>query len=241
MTHKNNKKLRKLLTLVCCAALLVCVTIAGTVAYLTSTDEVKNTFTVGQVNISLDEAKVGADGKALTGDDAARVKENSYKLMPGHVYDKDPTVHVDNSSEEAYLRVVITVQNASQTDKLFKEKNLKATDILTGYDTTKWTVVANKKNETDDSRTYVLQFNTVISGSTGDIKIFETIKVPERFTNDDVKAIVNEDNKNVMTITAYAVQKDGFTSKDTTAENADEAFKTAFPKVFKAASADEAQ
>ena len=72
----------KALLLTLCAVLLVAASVLGTMAYLTSTDEVKNTFTVGKVKINLDEAKVGLDGTPV--EPAARVKSNEYKLMPGH-------------------------------------------------------------------------------------------------------------------------------------------------------------
>ena len=45
----------KALLLTLCAVLLVTASVLGTMAFLTSTDEVKNTFTVGSVNIALDE------------------------------------------------------------------------------------------------------------------------------------------------------------------------------------------
>ena len=86
------KKKTKALMLVLCAVLLVTASVLGTMAYLTSTDEVVNTFTVGQVAITLDEAKVNPDGTAVT--PAERVKANAYHLLPGHAYTKDPTVHV---------------------------------------------------------------------------------------------------------------------------------------------------
>ena len=59
-------------------------TLGGTFAYLTSTDEVVNTFTVGNVQIKLDEAKANPDGTLVA--NADRVKANSYKLLPGHTY-----------------------------------------------------------------------------------------------------------------------------------------------------------
>lgn len=42
----------KALLLTLCAVLLVAASVLGTMAYLTSTDEVTNTFTVGQVRSS---------------------------------------------------------------------------------------------------------------------------------------------------------------------------------------------
>ena len=100
------KRKTKVLGMVTAAVLLVTATIFGTMAYLTSTDEVTNTFTVGSVAIKLDEAEANADGTLVEGAD--RVKANSYKLMPGHEYDKDPVVHFADNSEAAWLFVEVT-------------------------------------------------------------------------------------------------------------------------------------
>lgn len=99
------KKKTKALMLVLCAVLLVTASVLGTMAYLTSTDQVVNTFTVGKVAITLDEAKVDPDGTAVT--PAERVKENAYHLLPGHGYTKDPTVHVQANSEDSFIFVKV--------------------------------------------------------------------------------------------------------------------------------------
>ena len=105
------KRKTKVLGMVTAAVLLVTATIFGTMAYLTSTDEVTNTFTVGSVAIKLDEAEANADGTLVEGAD--RVKANSYKLMPGTTYTKDPTVTVKAGSEESYVRMKVTFNNAA--------------------------------------------------------------------------------------------------------------------------------
>lgn len=210
---KMNKKLRRILLTVCSAALLVCVTVGATVAYLTSTETVTNTFTVGQVKISLDEAKVGTDGKAITGEGAMRVQANSYKLMPGGEYDKDPTIHIDDSSEEAYLRVKVAVTNTTKVDALFQEKGYAEagiTSILEGLDLTKWDITSTVEN---DVRTYVLTLKAndgKISGKTADIVLFSKVKVPSDFTNNDILEL----NETKITITADAIQADGFANAD---------------------------
>ncbi len=101
----------KALLLTLCAVLLVAASVLGTMAYLTSTDTVTNTFTIGKVEIKLDEAKVTTDGIPVEG--AGRVTANSYKLMPGTTYTKDPTVTVKAGSEESYVRMKVTFNNAA--------------------------------------------------------------------------------------------------------------------------------
>ncbi|MBD8987688.1 MAG: hypothetical protein EGR01_01540 [Clostridiales bacterium] len=106
---KARNRIKPLLTL-CCALLLVAAGVFGTLAYLTGTDTVNNTFTVGNVQITLDEAKVTTDGTPVEGAD--RVKANEYHLLPGHTYTKDPTVTVEEGSDLSYVRMKVTFNNA---------------------------------------------------------------------------------------------------------------------------------
>jgi len=103
---KKNKVLLSVLALVLVAA----ISVAGTVAYLTSkTEEVVNTFTVGEVKIDLKEKKVAEDGSVPSGTTADKYTETkqSYKVYPGGVYNKAPAVLVDASSEKCYVFVKV--------------------------------------------------------------------------------------------------------------------------------------
>lgn len=107
----------KALLMSLCAVLLVAASVLGTMAYLTDSKDVKNTFTVGNVAIKLDEAKVDENGTQVVdkdGNPVARVTENEYKLLPGHTYTKDPTVTVLAPSVESYVRMKVTFNKASQ-------------------------------------------------------------------------------------------------------------------------------
>lgn len=78
------------------AALLVLLVGAGaTVAWLTATDEVSNTFTVGKIAITLDEPNWDEDAN---------------KIYPGAAIDKDPTVTVAANSEDCYVYVMVDNQ-----------------------------------------------------------------------------------------------------------------------------------
>ena len=89
-----NKKILKVLAVAVCAVLLVVGSVAGTLAYLTAkTETITNTFTVGKVEIELDES-----------DDAVGAEP---KLIPGMTYKKDPTITVVSGSEQCYLFVEV--------------------------------------------------------------------------------------------------------------------------------------
>lgn len=82
---------KKALALVLALTLLVAGIVGGTLAWLTDqTAEVKNTFTVGDINIGLTETTT------------------DYKMVPGNTIAKDPTVTVKANSEACWLFVQVT-------------------------------------------------------------------------------------------------------------------------------------
>lgn len=179
----------KALLLALCAVLLVTASVLGTMAYLTSTTEVvENTFSVGNVKITLDEAKVDEYGAAVEG--AARVTANTYKLIPGHEYTKDPTVKVDANSEDCW--VFVKVENGIAAIEA-------GTTIAEQMGDNDWTLVEDETN--------VYAYKEAVSAN-ANIPVFGTFTLA-----DDANVSAYEDA--AINITAYAVQKDGF---DTAAE-----------------------
>ena len=106
MTKKTQKKMRKALLLLACAAMLVCITIGATVAYLTSTATVTNTFTVGSVGITMVESEVDEYGVKAP-NSTATTNGNEYKMVSNHTYTKDPTITVTAGSENTLLFVKV--------------------------------------------------------------------------------------------------------------------------------------
>ena len=100
-------KKKKLLTasvLTMCAVLLVVGSVLTTMALLTATSKVSNTFTVGNVSITMDETKVTPDGKPAIPDE--KTDANSYHLVPGQTYKKDPTIHIESGEMDEMLLFV---------------------------------------------------------------------------------------------------------------------------------------
>lgn len=100
------KKVLTIVAAILCAALLVAGSVMGTLAYLTSTAKVTNTFTVGDVKIDLDESLVNLYGK-LVDDGKTRVHLNEYHLVPGTTYIKDPRVSIAPGSEASFIFVKV--------------------------------------------------------------------------------------------------------------------------------------
>lgn len=82
---------KKTVALLLALALVFGGAVGGTIAWLTDvTSEVKNTFTVGDINIELKETKT------------------NFKMVPGSDIEKDPKVTVKANSEACWLFVEIT-------------------------------------------------------------------------------------------------------------------------------------
>lgn len=202
---------KKILVACLCVALAV-LTVAGTtLAYLTSKDTVTNTFTVGKVAIKLDEAKANTDGSLVAGAD--RVQENSYKLMPGHTYNKDPMVTVLAGSEPSYIKMTVTFSKANELDAIFAPTGADMTSIFKGYDATKWIYKGNTKDATANTRTYEFWYKDTVGAPTADVALdalFDSITVPDFITGEQLATIADM----TITVNAYAIQADGFANAD---------------------------
>ena len=205
-------KKSKVLLLALCVVLLVTASVLGTLAYLTSQDTVVNTFTVGKVNIVLDETAVTPDGKPING--AARVKENSYHLVPGMTYVKDPTVTVVKGSEESYVRMLVTINCYDALTDIFGEPFLPQY-FVSGWDNTTWITTEVIDVDTNaDTATYEFRYKeTVETTANEDVvldALFESITVPGSMSADDMNSI--KDLK--ITVVGHAIQAAGFADED---------------------------
>lgn len=194
------KKTSKALLLSLCAVLLVTASVLGTVAWLTDQAEVTNTFTVGNVGISLDEAKVNEDGEKL--ENAERVQENEYKLMPGRTYTKDPTIHVDPNSEDCYL--FVKIENGIvgiETDTYGKT-------VAEQMSNKHWAPIIDGEEDGEETiYVYYQNGKPVVVSAEDDVTIFENFTIGE-----DVNNLASYADSNIK-VTAYAIQADGFENK----------------------------
>ena len=104
-------KKAKLLTTLAAVTLIGAIGVGSTFAYLSSkTGTVVNTFTVGNVVITLDEKDTDNSTP-----NAERDQANAYTdMIPGSSYEKDPTVHVAANSENCYVFVKVTGLDANK-------------------------------------------------------------------------------------------------------------------------------
>ncbi len=189
---------KKSLITVLALVLVFAVAVGGVVAWLTATTApVVNTFTVGDINITLTET--GAVENAKT-----------YSVVPGDTQSKDPKVTVEKGSEACWLFVKVTEANNTMTVGKETQKIVNYS-VITGNNG--WTQLmvdgenvdgvyyreVSADKETDQSF-YVLTGNGTYGN--GEVTI-----------NDNVaKGQITDANKPTLTFTAAAVQKDNINS-----------------------------
>jgi len=202
---KRTRKLRRALSLTLCALALIAVSVGATIAYLTDKDEVVNTFTVGDVQIDLNETDVDKDNDT---------KKNEYHLVPGQTFVKDPTVTIKANSEPSYVRIFVTVEDHIDLMKVCEAAgSLNLTeDIYTSRDpayngyvnfekfatglSAQWEFVGISLNRDSGNGTnfcrYEFRYNDTTEKKETDYTLdplFTGIQIPGWMTNDMIKVL----------------------------------------------------
>lgn len=178
----SNRAFVLILTL---ALVLGCV-IGGTVTWLTATtDPVVNTFTYGDINLTLTEEHPGP-----------------YKIVPGNTIEKDPLVSVTAGSEACWLFVKVEENDWPIIDDV----RMADYEIADG-----WTSLAGANGvyyrevsaqDADSGIQYLVLKNNQVT-------------VSSNLTKTQVATLKKNNNNTTLTFTAYAVQKDNISDVNT--------------------------
>ena len=206
----------KALLLILCTVLLISGTVLGTLAYLTDRDQVVNTFTVGNVQIELDEVEVTPDGIPVQDKDGNTIRTeegNEYHLIPGQTYVKDPTVTVLAGSEASYVRMMVTINCISELKAIFGDDFLPQ-NYVEGWDNEIWSCVGTTDNG-DNTLTYEFRYHNIVDSFTSEDDLmleplFTKFTVPGEITGEQLATIA--DLK--IDVMGHAIQAATFTSAD---------------------------
>ena len=201
---------KKKIVSLCLAAVLVVMAIAGaTVAYFTDTKTAENTFTMGNVQIKLDETNVNDP-------EGDRVSSNEYNVYPGAVVTKDPIVH-NVGQNGAYIRATVNVSDwmnlvgAYYPDfkETFPNDGYKAAlNLLVGTLGEGWSVVGVEAGDVftigQFDAKFILKYDGVLAAGADTTAMFQTVTIPAGIDN------ANADSFDEVKVVAQAIQADGF-------------------------------
>lgn len=177
----------KAMVMILAVMMIVGVSVGGTLAWITAqTQEVKNTFTVGDINIELWEDKL-VDGELTN----TKVTQNEYTFVPGDTLPKRPYAVVKADSEACWLFVEITPANNTISGL--------TGDVIAWAIDTGWTKLEGETN------VWYKELPATTADTEYDILKDDQVTVNENLT----KAMINADSFEAPTLTfkAYAVQK----------------------------------
>lgn len=182
MKHNANRRSVSSRMFIAMLALVLVIgcAVGGTVAWLVAkTNPVVNTFTYGDINITLTES---------TGD--------SYKIVPGVNISKDPTVTVNANSEACWLFVKVEEENwptFTEADGTTKKVSYAIAD--------RWTAL------TDVPGVYYREVPAATADADFAILKDNVVTVSNTLTKTEVNTVISIQPK--LTFTAYAVQQAG--------------------------------
>ncbi len=140
----NKKK-----TIIAAAILLAIFAVGGAVAYFPDTETKTNTFTVGNVDISLTET-----AWVETDSDSDGVPDAAENVMPGDSVAKNPVITNDSDENAAYVFAKVEIPCATVTDDSTNPATVTAEEIFSlGTIGTGWNLMTNGQC-TEDATTH---------------------------------------------------------------------------------------
>ena len=201
--------MKKTIAIIALVVLVAVASVLGTMAYLTSTAKVENTFTMGDVKIKLDETDVNNP-------EGDRVTKNDYEVYPGAVVTKDPIVH-NVGANGAYIRATVNVSDwmnlvgAYYPDfkETFPNEGYKAAlNLLVGKLGEGWSVVGVEAGDVftigQFDAKFILKYDGVLAAGADTTAMFQTVTIPAGLDN------ANAASFDEVKIVAQAIQADGF-------------------------------
>lgn len=176
---------KKLAVMLASLTLVLCTVIGGTLAWLvTETDPVVNTFTYGDINITLKETGTNKDGDNDP-------NTNTYPMVPGHTITKDPKITFKANSEDAWLFVELEKVNNFDDFMIY--------EIADG-----WTKLDNVDG------VYYREVSKAAQDAEFTVIKDDTVTVKGEVTKEMLNALDVNGTSNYpkLIVTAYAVQRD---------------------------------
>lgn len=204
--------MKKTIAIIALVVLVAVASVLGTLAYLTDTKTVENTFTMGDVKIKLDETNVKNPEE--------RVTSNTYTDMaPGIVYTKDPVV-TNVGPSDAWVRMIVTVENGMNWLGLYNEnvwtapqeaafKALINNTLSEDWELTDIDYVTNSERGTTDF-VATLKYKTPLATSSATSAAFKEVTIPAKATANDITTRISQNGTFHIDVKAEAIQANGF-------------------------------
>lgn len=192
----NKKK-----TIAVAIVLALILLIGGMLAYFTDTDSATNTFTIGNVDISLTEPL----WDALDDEDNNNIPDVAESITPGATIDKDPTINNISTTNGAYVFAKVVVPALDATTPLFTyETNTGWAELGTAkYDATAKTITHVYAYGSASAMTELEKATSATAPTSTSSAVFSSVTLGN-FTATQLSGITTTQ----IVVSAYGIQKD---------------------------------
>lgn len=209
------------------AVCLIAILSLGSLAWFTDSDQVDNEFLIAGSQDGDKDKVFSVDVWEKTPDNDKDQDGYTYEnILPGDILPKE--VRVENTGAyEQYIRVIVVVSNAAQWQEVLGYNSTEVPElsrIVGGYSADKWEPKAGYLDTVNNNIWYELYYTDILAVA-GDVKVFESVKVPESLTREQAAAFRGGFD---ISVAAQAVQTQNL-GVDTT-DNVNDAYE-AFVKV----------
>lgn len=190
--------MKKRKTIIAAIVLLCVFLVGGAIAYFTDTDTKTNTFTIGNIDITLSEPSW-----STTDSDQNGVPDAAENLMPGQTLAKDPTITNDSTNNAAYVFAKVEIPCSSDATPL---EVFELRTIGSG-----WTLMTDGAC-TSGKATKIYNYGTAsamtsLAAGSSTTPVFSVVAVNNGISSDSGLT----GNQNVV-VTGYGIQADGLGS-----------------------------
>jgi len=204
--------MKKKKTIIAVIILLLVFLVGGAIAYFTDIESATNTFTIGDVDITLEE-----DGWVTADTNNNGVPDAAEGKMPGENITKDPTITNVGSNDAYVFAKVVSACTTDAAPKTPKEIFLYTTHIKSGW----YLMEEGTCTGGTITRTYAYGSSTAMTKLTKDSTavLFDKVTVNPNITGDEagLTEVINQGTAQEATqskkldvvVTGYAIQADG--------------------------------
>lgn len=224
---KKTKLTNRSLSILVASAFLACTFFGGTLAWLVDeTNTLVNTFSYGDINLTLEETLTDEKGNPVDrkgdpiadGDKVVKTQEgNTYEMMPGEEYMKDPTVTVLDGNEACWLFIRLTEEGGTTISNADGSVDIYDFDDFLEYKVHKdWAPLEVGECESVYFRYVDKDSDEEVNDIIYQILAGNKVKVKDSVTKEMLNALDNN-GKDIehatypkLSVTAYAIQYSGF-------------------------------
>lgn len=194
---------KKILAISLVVSLVAVAALGITLAYFTDTKAVNNTFTMGNVKITLEEI-VGYDENESP---LIQTEGHAYPTTaPGDVLTKKPYV-TNTGSNSAWVFLKLTLSDAAAFNALLPNLQAAVDNGVIDFNSTDWTFLSNKVD--GSTRVIWIAYKTALAPTETTEAPFTTITIPTTWTNANVETL-GEDGFS-LNVEAHAIQVENLT------------------------------